>query len=224
MTMISLSFADTYGGPKFPLVKFFPGAKKTTSFGIDRTFENLRIHNAIDRAGGPMVFVPFDAEEVELITEDLRYRDSFGTITRLITLGGDFEVRIAHLELADMTTEFIDAIGQNYIPAGTPIGPAGNAGRSTNPHTHTEIVSLGETSKMLDGLLEDHNEMTVTPHVVKNIAEVFGLSPEEAIKDYADQVEGKKVKRLTNLRCERVDYLDGRPKTFYSSWAAFNGM
>lgn len=215
-------FLIEYGGYGFKNVVFFPGARKTTDFGLDQTFGTIRIHVAIDRAGGPMVHVPFDTKDIELIFSEPVYRNSFGNLIRLKTYGADFEVRIAHFELGELQKEFVDLVqGGKLVPAGTPIAPPGNAGKSTGAHTHTEVISLGQHSEILDDLVEHYGQEEITPRTVKEYAEIHGLDERLALEIFENEKRRRGVEYLTNQTCYRWDYHTGGMKTFYNSWSLF---
>lgn len=223
-----------HGGPDFDDTPFFPGARLTVPFGLARAVERkrdgtsslvprLRIHNATDRAGAGHVVVPFDSS-VEFITDDPRYRDSFGTLLILRPDGADFEIRIAHIDPTRLTPEFIDALDAGRAASHTPIAPAGNMGTSTAPHTHTEIVAQEGTSEILDILVKPFGESEITSIIVDQWALSSGISDDQACRDFDAQLATKAITRLTTQRCVRKDYHTGRDTTFYNSWAAFNGL
>jgi murein DD-endopeptidase MepM/ murein hydrolase activator NlpD len=212
-------FTERYGAPEFDRVKFYPGAKKTTGFGIDDTFGKVRIHNAIDRAGAGSVYVPFDATEARLY----KYPQSFGYLLVLPVEHADFEVRIGHFDPEEFTE-----IGEllhtgERIPAGTEIGPAGSTGKSTGRHTHTEIVSTGGSSEVLDQIVVP-GEKAIFDRDVTAMAEERGWDVAETLSDFRTQQSAKGILHLTTARCVRMDYRTGAIRTFYSSWDLFNQM
>lgn len=218
-----MSWLPDHGAPDFDGCKFFPGAKKTTDFGLALTADNegLRIHPAIDRAGGKMLYVPFNDCEAELIF-DGTYDKSFGSLIRLFPRGADFEMRIAHTYLYELTQEFVAGVKAGFVSRGVPIGPPGNAGLSTGRHTHVEIVSLEEWSVMCDSMLTEDQD--ITEHHVFEFAKHNRLPFDECMQDFTDQFRRKKIFNVTQNTCRRVDYHTGRECTFYSSWAVFNRL
>ena len=223
------------GAPKFEKIPFFPGAHRTTPFGIAlkitrgkngfaRIDSGLRIHNAVDRARGEFVTVPFNSEPV--LCEDLVYKDSFGTLLFLRPDGADFEIRIAHLNPAEFTDAFRGALTAGHVDQGVPIGPAGDEGKSTGPHIHTEIVSIDETSAICDALLSKQDEKPIDcdSDFLYEWARRSGVSPFVARNDFKAQQQRKRIELLTNKRCVRIDYHTGKKHTFYSSWHVFNHL
>jgi hypothetical protein len=59
-----MNLLERYQGPDFPGVSYRPGAITTTPFGFDaKTFDQVRFHRGVDRAGGThQVLVPFDCQ------------------------------------------------------------------------------------------------------------------------------------------------------------------
>jgi hypothetical protein len=159
-----MNLLERYQGPDFPGVSYRPGAITTTPFGFDaKTFDQVRFHRGVDRAGGThQVLVPFDCQGA--IIERPSSAD-FGTLVRLLYPG--WELRIAHIQ--DFDQDFVDlartlADGQaidltkisplNPIQAGTKIGVEGALGKSLGQHTHTEVLAVGRRCAELDAVLE----------------------------------------------------------------------
>lgn len=110
---------------------FFPGSVITTRFGWDPVPPGPRIHHAVDRAGTGIVCLPFDAERAEFIRADAQGN----SVLRLFAAGGALELRLLHFLPGELSGEIQAACHIKRgrpLPAGTPIGPAGNAGLSVS--------------------------------------------------------------------------------------------
>jgi hypothetical protein len=119
--------------------------------GPDLDWGWVRFHMGEDRAEGQVV-CPFDTESSDMHDDG---GITYGTLICLPVAGADFEVRIAHMhELADLANGVLDRLTDRAsFKAGEPLGTAGCYGIGIGRHTHTEIVSIGHVSKLLDELL-----------------------------------------------------------------------
>lgn len=216
-------FISEYGGLNFDNVKFRPGAPFTTDFGLDSTFNDLRLHTAIDRgtANGKRteIFSPFLLNKLEINT---KYQDALGIQLRLHTPYG-FEIRIAHIEkLPDETVE--KSVKGHMIEPGEYLCETGNAGISTGAHTHVELVSYDSYSFLLEHILERKHtqafrkEFTLED-VVKYLNEHSIVGDPETL--YTREKKKKNVISINQHYCRRLDYLDGNSKTFYSTQSIF---
>lgn len=219
-------FLEQYGGIEFKNVKFRPGQAFTVDFGFDNTFDEFRIHNAIDRGnkgtepGANPIYAPFDCYATWIPEAD----GGFGSQLILLTEYG-FEIRIAHME--DVEPMVKDSLAMNA--AGALLGYAGTKGKSTGIHTHTEIVSTGTTAtnEMLNSILFEkygsaiYNFYGITEAVAyireHNVAKDLA-NPEAA---YAREIKKRAIKNLNNFACVRNDYKDGKLRTFYNSQKLF---
>lgn len=125
----------------------------TTGFGhdIDPVVGGYRFHRAIDRSRGDRkVYCPMAA--IRAVIENPS-TPSYGTLIRLIYDG--FEIRLAHC--VDFDPYFVSLVSsERHIPAGTFLAAEGKAGKATGPHTHIELIAIGDRSADLDASLKAH--------------------------------------------------------------------
>lgn len=220
-------FLKRYGGISFDKVRFRPGVAFTTGFGLDNTFNEFRIHNAIDRGNrGPNpksnpIYCPFECTPVW----HSEYSGGFGSMLQLKTEYG-FEVRIMHMvDVSDYVKEAIE--NKKTLEPGTLLGYAGNKGVGTAAHTHVEVVSYEKTCELLDAVLLDKYRSEVVQQEVtlkdaisfmhdKNVAD-----PELPAAAWHREITKRGISALYKFHCYRLDYHDGQLKTFYSSQALF---
>jgi hypothetical protein len=222
-------FKKKYGHPEWPLL-YRDGAAHTSPFGLQvLPQENrFRIHNATDRGwsarSGYRIWCPFEVDEAEYITEG--YEKSFGTILRLFVKDADFELRVMHILPEEIDPKFLELVqGNSVIDPGTYIGMAGDAGLSHGRHTHTELVSLGAKSSILQDLVYEHGNghkafEDFSQGYVQDWLRDYDLSQEV----YTKQRQVKGITVLNNYLCKRKDYLTGGWRTFYDSKKLFNGL
>ena len=222
----------THYQPTFDDVVYFPKAAFTVPFGIAlrvaatngeaEVEKRLRVHNATDRAGSGLVHIPF--------TSWVRYAlpplvpHSFGSLLILQPPTADFEIRIAHFDKAEFTSDFTKQLTDHLVRGGTPIAPAGLLGLATGRHTHTEVVSRQRSSLMLDYLLRNRDEEQIDRRYVYHWARDNDVDPYLANEDFTHELDRRRVRKLTTHRCLRRDYLTGKVRTFYNSREVFNGV
>jgi len=149
------------GSFRFENVKFRDGAEWQLPFRIfvrsagdykrhELWFSDGRpvyVHPAIDRSFGGII-CPFESH-----AEWLDPVPGYGTLLLLRPVGADFEIRIAHMDRpAHPVTDAI--LKGRTIPAGAFLGRTGVRGIGTGPHSHVEIVSIGETSEICNEILK----------------------------------------------------------------------
>jgi len=241
-------FLDEYDGPAHDLqfggISYRLGARNTCEFGlsegyriVDKKFvwDTVRIHTGVDRAGGgtlktlkDAVISPFNFERSEYVY----YGDTgYGTLCILYNDKYNFCVRIGHMHP--------DA---NYIPwsleqfksrkpfqKGWLIGSAGNFGDSDGAHTHTEILSQGATSEVLDQLLYDkYGQLVLKEFSSDEITDYyktrafFKKKPEKDMLEHWNNLKlAKKITFMNKYLYRRI--LDnGQHITYYNSWTLFN--
>lgn len=220
-------FLKKYGNLGFDNIKFRPGAPFTCEFGFDDVFGSFRFHNAVDRGNsGPdpaknPIYAPFEGYLTWI--SDIA---DFGSLLLLKT-DYDFEVRIAHMESISPEAQMY-TISKSKIPAGTYLGAAGNKGKSTGIHTHTEIVSISKTScNLLDEILEAKYKARFRNYYeLGNVESYFKDRKLPTGNKTIDQIwkEYRVAKGIINCNqyvCIRRDYLTKEVKTFYNSRALF---
>ena len=241
---------DLAGDYSFSGVKFRAGAPFSKSpdgslciFGLTEgykrangglTWNYVRYHLGTDRAAGE-VFVPFDADSVVLHDDGGLV---YGSQLRLISERWGFEVRIAHMDprAGDIDQVTLAAVRQHQgLVHGIRIGQAGcygiGAGKDAR-HTHTEVVSVGTKSALLDDILVARFGQAVGAEYSR--AEVVGeyrrhahyvSETDEAIwHDYERERRDKGLLWCNRFRALRWDAHAGRNATWYSSALAFNEM
>ncbi len=222
----------------FDSCRFRPAASFSSPFGMDNTFEALRIHAAIDRGYSIRteyeVYTPFDIEGATYLTP----YGNYGALFILPVKKADFDLRIAHMELKDISPYFLGYIKQKIpfdIMRATRLGEAGNLGLSSGTeiikgkagaHTHTELVSREAKSEVLEDILYKKftKEEIDTPYTERDV-KLFALSKlaneQNFLTNYKDEIEKRKISFLNGYKCIRIDYMDNKEKTFYNSQALF---
>lgn len=212
MTELDKLIEQTGGNLYFPNIVFRKGALFTAHFGLDNTFNKLRIHSGVDRGKGS-IYMPFDG--TLLFIKDKP--DRFGNLL-IIRTEYDFEIRIGHIKTIS------DDLLNKPIKAGTYITEAGSEGLSTGLHTHTEIVSLKDKNLLLDEILfmkykdESLKEYTIFE---LNYYNDRILHSDNIMKEYKEQRNIRGITFLNKYKCIRKDYLTNVEKTFYSSYYLF---
>lgn len=197
-------------------VVYRAGAPFTAQFGLDSAFGVLRLHMGVDRGRGT-IYAPFSGK----MRFDIDFPDRFGNLLVIDVEEYGFEVRIAHMEkLSD------EALGLDHIRAGAYLGEAGAAGKSIGAHTHTEVVSKGPTSRVLDELMKMQGCEIDKPYTTEeavNFSVAKGLvdTLPNVLKAYKDQVSMRKISFINKYVCDRIDYLTNEKRRFYSSRYAF---
>ena len=215
------NFINKYGGLNFDNVKFRPGSSFTTAFGMDNTFNELRFHPAIDRGNNAKeIYAPFDLTHIEI---NIAGMSVWGIQLKLHTAYG-FEVRVAHIE--DISDELMSIIKKKLpVKSGTYLCQAGNAGKSTGIHTHTEVVSYGEKSSFLEEILilkyYDLPQVTYSLNDIVKYIEKYNLQ-ENATEAFARELKKKRISFINKYLCRRIDYYTNSRSTFYSSQSLFN--
>jgi len=211
---------DGGGLPDFSAVTFRTGAAFTAEFGLDGTFDVLRLHPAVDRGHGA-IYAPFRCRARFIPDRP----DRFGNLLIMETPYG-FDVRVAHMERLSEVASALVAAGAE-IPAGTYMGEAGRAGLVQGVdgrHTHTEIVSQGRTCPALDLVLEEKvGRAFLVPYADEEVVEYcqgqgFTGSP---LLAYAQQRMQRGISLINDYICDKVDYLSQQPRRLYSSVALF---
>lgn len=220
---------DTGHNLSFNNVKFRPGAKRTTGFGIDITttqYTPLRLHLAIDSARsnstGYKIFAPFEIEKTEYM-EDY---GSFGTLLFLHT-SYDFHIRIAHMAPKDFTEKNLERVRSgDSFKAGEFIGECGNAGLSFGRHAHVEVVSDRNEFTILDDILEEKFRdknlyKSYTDSQVQDYIDSSSVDNEEGWELYEKEKDKRGVNIVNQYLCYRWDYHYQAMRTFYNSMALF---
>jgi murein DD-endopeptidase MepM/ murein hydrolase activator NlpD len=214
-------FLKQYGGLSFDNVKFRPGAPFRTDFGCDNTFNQFRLHNAIDRgAGQPAenaklspICAPFDCV-VDYIPV---YGGGFGSLLRMVVEDYGFEFRIMHMDGC--------LVKNGPCKAGTLVGYAGTNGIGTGRHTHQEVVSLLRSAPVLDELIQlkvgNKFDQQLTVEDVKKYFTAHNLKGDPKSAFEAELAKRRVLRWYTAGYCLRNDYHDGKIKTFYDSKLLF---
>ncbi len=194
----------------------------------------VRIHTGEDRANGARedgVLVPFDNDRTALHL-DADTQRIYGSLLRLISHGWGFEVRIAHMSPnLDIAPWVLPQVLDNGpLALGARIGQAGKMGQGNHRHTHTEMVSTGATSPLLDEiLLLKYGEAVIHEYGRDEVLAEYNRYPQSkkmsgdaAMRDY-DILRGERgiswANRFKNVF--RDPYSRSAPRTRYSSRLLF---
>lgn len=223
----------------FREVKFRPGAKRTTKFGVDvdtPSVAKLRIHPAIDSAQSNRkneewtLYSPFRLRKAEFIdpypNKELQDAFGFGSLLFLYTPFG-FHLRIAHIPKENLEDTFLEAINnEEHVNAKEFLGYIGNYGKSTGRHAHVECVSDKREPTILDELLDlkypngEHKE-DYTKEQLQQFYKQAGLTESEGDKLYQKERERRGVSLLNPYVCFRKDYHTKEMRTFYNTLDLF---
>jgi hypothetical protein len=234
VNIITEKFLDRYPeGEKwdFPTVRFRGKAGDTLPMGLfyykdpkqrawmkevwpneDRWFYE---HPGHDRARGRIV-IPF-------VGEIRWYPDikGYGSVFVLYPEGADFALRWMHMD--DISPEMKKKHAEEKeAKAGEYVGETGSKGTGKYPHSHAEIVSLGETSKICDDILKEKGIFD-KPDLIEKIRKSKKYTPEE--KEYVEKkiVQKREVKFMTENRMKMRDmFTKLRIVTYYDTRAVFN--
>lgn len=246
MTKIEESkFLKDNGYPLFNDSKFRgeSSAGYTCLFGPDFagvTGKSVRQHVALDRGKGALgkIYTPFELEKIEGVNNP-----DFGYLLILYPRDADFTIRIAHMhpdkDIDPMIKKLINqdkAVAKNEY-----LGRVGNYS-ITYPklfaHSHTETVSIGASSEILDAIILDKFKVTDDP--MDDVAlkkflvfkyeeyrhmypgdELPNLTPELTDKlfaAYKSDLSGRRCLGVGKYSVFKKDYLDdGAKRTWYSS-------
>lgn len=247
MTNLLKEFLLKYdsGNFKFNNVKYRQGARITCSFGlsegfriIDKKFywDTIRLHLGVDRSGiynrnsqaiENIILCPFDITKCSYT--DYGKDHIYGSVTRLF-VENEFEIRIMHITPEDINPDIKSNIVRNRD---TYIGKAGDYGTaSDNAHTHTEIVSIGNTSKLLNELIkeqygEQHYEYSSEEIIIYSRQFDFlkNKSDEEILEVFKEEKDRKLVDFVNKYFLKKKDWFQGNIEaTWYSSELLFNGL
>lgn len=252
-------FLDRYdsGDLKFSNMPFRKGAKISASFGLVLGYRKLngitkwdtvRIHTGVDRTAtsgyqgkvANVVYAPFDFDETSY--ENYGPENPYGSMVILKNTKYRFELRIAHMHPnKNIDPQALELLHNNApIPQNTYLGTAGSYGFSYGPHTHTELVSIGESSPVLDELLRlKYGTEAIKPYSHDDILErystikdAFGdvvcgwMTDEEKISHYEVNEDKRRIVGVLNdYKMEFKDWYQGYTKaTRYSTEKLFNGL
>lgn len=201
-------------------IKFRPGAPFTTPFFLDpTTWDYLRLHLGIDRGHGA-IFNPFDSK-MKWYSD---YGESIGSLLRIFPVNADFEIRIFHInDLSEEIKQYIS--NDRIIPGRKYITETGTKGLGTASHSHVEVVSLNEKSGMIDQLIKESygvvNLKAMSGDQIKK--EIENFNDERMTYDsYLKEKKWRKVIKSNHYYMQKIDYIDGKKKTWYNSHKIFN--
>ena len=241
---MGFKFLENNGYPQFPNAKFRGDSRAayTTIFGPDfsgATGKTCRQHIAWDRGRGDygLVYSPFALSKIDGVPNN-----DFGYMLILYPVDADFTIRIAHMHPQDDVSPAI----QKVINRGMPVecgALLGNIGKFsiTYPnllaHTHTEVVSIGPSSEVLDWIIADKFQTEDVPmsdeplfeYMMHRYAEEQIRWPEQKLPNlnleqqkvlfqaYKKDIEGRRIVGTGVYSVFKIDYLDGKKRTWYSS-------
>ncbi len=194
----------------------------------------VRIHTGPDRCNasdGDAVLVPIDHDETHLHL-DAQTASVYGSLLRLISHGWGFEVRIAHMDPHHDIHPWVlpMVLDGQPLELGARIGQAGQLGIGAGRHTHTEIVSTGATSPLLDEILVlKYGEAATQEYTREEVLAEYSrysqsrqMAPDTMMRDYdilkseRTIVAGNRFKHVW-----RDYYSKGALRTRYSSRLLF---
>lgn len=239
------SFLMNNGYPTFDYSKFRSdgGAGYTCIFGPDFssvTGKLVRQHLAWDRGKGNIgvIFTPFDLDKIEGV-----YNQDFGYLVIMYPSQSDFTIRVAHMHPGiNIDPDIRKIIGKGVpVAKNTYIGTIGSYS-ITYPtllsHSHTEIVSINSSSKILDWAVRDKlkcekyfmndDELRIYMknkyeehrkfYPQDNLPDLNSDLEEELFKAYKHDLAGRRVLDIGEYSAVKKDYLDnGVIRTWYSS-------
>ena len=113
----------------------------------------------------------------------------------------------------------------------TIVGPMGNYGVGSGAHTHTEVKSIGESSPILEKLLErkfgiDIYKEYKSEEIIdfyRKMSQFKNSTYEIVFNDYEKQKDRRRCYFANKYLYRYVDF-DGTKKTRYSSELLWNGL
>ena len=226
---------DPKGKLTFDNVSFRKGAEFTLDFGIyidygnkvvqsfkdvDLYFsDNRRIyfHCGVDRGDYKRqnIFNPF-AGYGHFYTNVPGY----GTVLVILPISADFVVRIAHIHLSQEILEMIK--DHEIIPANAFLGSISSEGTGTGAHSHTEIVSIYETSEICDYIIEKKSKTNYDYICELKRSDI----PESILYDIDDYCRPRNIQFFNKFACQRNDGMrcketQTRLVTYYNSRELF---
>ena len=226
--------------------QFRKGAAFTAGFGLEDGWGPnmepgyIRIHLGVDRANGgsitvggktikDVVICPFNFDSTGFID----YKGiNYGSLVFLTSKKYQFEIRIAHMNpKTDIIPWSLEQFKKGAMfKQGWVIGKAGNYGYSTGAHTHTELVSLDESSEVLEIILEEK----YGEKLFKEYSEDFIINEyrkREFYKDWKNDsilkhwIELKKKKAVIFINEFKCCFVwKNKVYTRYASNKVFNGL
>lgn len=204
----------------------------------------VRPHMGVDRAGASaytmksdgsvindVVRVPFNFNR-SLIVDYGDY--GYGTLISLINEEFAFEFRIAHMDPRTdiLPWSFNHLKKQGRWEQGWVLGSAGTYGYSSGAHTHTEVKSFDEECEVFDILLKElYGDKGVKeysqPQIIKQYKEqehFKNASTREILEDWESWKKKKKIIFSNSYKTTRVDPIDGKIRSWYSSYHLFNKL
>ena len=252
-------FLEKYDDEKqalqFDTLKFRAGAKVTAPFGITQGYrkvdneirwDSIRIHTGVDRAATTgyngtvqnVIYAPFDFQVS--VFHNYGLKNPYGSLLRLINTEYGFEFRIAHIHPDnDLDSDAAKILkGEGFVRRNTYLGKAGQYGFSYGPHTHTELVSTGQTTEVFDELLDvkfgtKANQTFTEDDIVDRYAKSCSVDGCNYLTDREDylahyQVAADKrriVGCFNDYKMEFSDWFkDYDTATRYSTELLFNGL
>lgn len=201
----------------------------------------VRPHMGVDRAAAKdytlkngntipdPVISPFDFNRSSII--DLG-NYSYGTLISLFNDKYQFEFRVAHMDPDKdiIPWSFNRLISNQSFEQGWVLGTSGNYGYSSGAHTHTEVKSIDETCEVFDILLEEmFGEESLEDYSKQKILEEYKKhdnfkksSQREILQDWDAWKKKRKIVFANPYKFVRVDPIDGKLRTWYSSYLLFN--
>jgi len=217
---------DVFHNLEFNQIKYRPGAKNISGFGIDTSLfskKSLRLHIGVDSTwsyqSGYNIYAPFDIIKAEFL-ENI---DNYQSLLILHTEYG-FQIRVAFIELNPQTIEAIK--NSKPIKSGSLLGTCSSKGTNLGIHAHTEIVSNESNYTILDEILkEKFDESKINynyseKHIISYL-NLAGIDISKGLEILNQEIQSLKIELLNNNKCIKIDYLTNQERIFYNSLALF---
>lgn len=214
-----LSKYDSSHNLEFNQIKFRPGAKMVAGFGIDTSLfskKRIRLHLGTDSTwshqSGYRIYCPFDIVRTE-------YKDEPTPILTLYT-DYDFIINLKYINIYESKEVREKILKGSGFKAGDPIGSCGSIGTKNGVHLHTEIISINESSDLIDAILKEKYEESLLKynysekHILSLLTSA-SLNNNEGIEILRSETNQNNIQFLNNYK----GIINN--KTYYNSLTTF---
>jgi len=208
---------------EFNNLKFRTGAPITGHFGIEKgfsvntygdlIFDTVRIHSGVDRGAGE-IYTPFNFDFG--LFYDYGKDHTYGSLLRLFNFKYLFEMRIAHIYPNELDSHFKSLLDRKErINKNVLIGQAGDYGKSSGRHTHTELISIQQTCPTFNLLLKAKFKDWDTTYSNKEVLNFYHTIPKfENVSDSVILNHWNDLQRQRNIEFNKIN----RYKYMYQDW------
>lgn len=236
---------------RFDKIDYRRGARITCHFGLEEgftkqpdgsiVFDTVRIHTGVDRSGiygnqgqrvENLVISPFNFNRSSRIYYGPK--KSYGNLIQLFSDDYGFEMRIAHMDpTGDIVPDVLAKLDKKLaINQGEVLGRSGNFGDSGGLHTHTEFLSIDDTSKVLDDILyrkfgdvvfQEYSKIEVLMTYQKK-QQWIGKAADQIFEHYEKIKKDRGIIAMSKYRYQYIESGTNAIRTRYSSEYLFNGL